>query len=134
MTRHGSVEKLSPIIFDALAVVLGGFSLLFIVEWRKMDSRVVSRFRPSEGFYAAPAASAAGAQWATFASFWFFLAIPLVQFDVRALIAFASIFAGFLCGGMGVVVWLFMPDCWLVPKALRGSPGYLEVRGLYDAP
>ncbi len=128
------MKKLPPILFDALAVLLGGLSLFFIAEWRKADSRVTNGFKPPEGFYAAPAASAAGGQWATFASFWFFLTIPLVQFDVRALFVFASLLVGFLCFGIGTVVWLFMPESWLVPKALRGGPGYLEVRGVYDPP
>jgi hypothetical protein len=128
------VEKLFSIVATMLAVLLGGLSLLQIIEWRKADSRVVRMFTPAEGVYAAPAASSAGGQWSVFSCFWIALMASLLQFDVRALIAFSLLFTAFLCGGIGAVVWLFMPDSWLVPKALRGAPGYLEVRGVYDPP
>ena len=118
----GGVE-LSTVVVYAFAIVFGAVSLAQVVEWGKADSRVVRTFKPAEGVYAAPAASAAAGQWAVFSAFCGFLTMPLSDFGAGALVVFSALFVAFVCLILGTVVWLFMPDGFLVPKALPGCVG-----------
>ena len=117
-------------ILGTVVVVLGCMSLIQLFAWQRADSIVVRLFTPAEGVYAAPQASFALGQWAVFAFFCCCLFGLLGELGAPAWVAFPMLLSGFVLGGIGTIVWLLMPDNFLVPKALRGAPGYLEVRGL----
>lgn len=120
---------MAAVIAYAMLAIFAVMSVLQLVEWRKVDSFVAKRFQ-AEGMYAAPEASSAAWQWAVFGAFCAFLSLPFMQLGVHGAAVFAAMTVAFACLVIGTVIWLFMPDSFLVPRAFRGAPGYLAVRGI----
>lgn len=91
---------------------------------------MVRRLKPAPGTCTAPEAGLAAGQWAVFGSASFLAILPWDRLGASGWAALARVALAFACLLVGTTVWLLKPDDLLVPKALRGAPGYLQERGL----
>jgi hypothetical protein len=116
------------------ALLFGAVSVEMLREWNRggwLSDRVLD---PSEGVYAAPSASAAAGVWYCFGVSSASASVSLLALNDELGTSVTGWVIGplfLLCLPMfavGLSVWLFMPDA-LVPKPLRGGPGYLQHKG-----